>query len=121
MCEPVSIGLGVLGAAASIYGGVQQARAQQAQSQAIADQNRATATAQNEAFTTRNQAALQQTAAQTAASEQSLQDRNTAAMSMRENQMSALQRYQDTLTAENEQAARLRQTGDTAAADLLTK
>jgi hypothetical protein len=121
MCDPVSIGLAAVSAATSIYGGIQSAHAQQAQSQAIADQNRATQLAQNEAFTTRNQAALQQTAAQSAASQQSLQDRNTAALQMRQNQMDALKNYQDTINAENAQATALRQTGDAAAQDLLTK
>jgi len=119
MCDPVSIGLGIAGAGLSLYGATQQASAAKQQQQAIADANAANQRSQQEGFVARNQAAQQQTAAQLAASEQTMEARNNAATQMRQAQSDAMQRYQDVLKAENEQADTLRQTGDTAAQQLL--
>lgn len=119
MCDPVSIGLAVVGGAASLYGSVQQANAIKAQSATINQQNIATATAQNTAFQQRMQAGLQQTAAQQQASDETMAERNTAFDTMRAGQTTALKSYQDVLAAENSQADTLRQTGDTAAQQLL--
>ena|SRR5215831_238779 len=119
MCDPVSIGLAAVSAATSIGGSIMQSSAAQKQANAVAQQNMATAAAQNEAFNARMAAARQQTAAQTAASQQTIADRSAAANQMREQQMSALQNYQKTLDAENQQAEVLRQAGDTAAQQTL--
>ena len=119
MCDPVSMGIATaVGAGLSLVGSIQSANAQRAQSQAIADANRQTQVAQNQAFTQRINAGVQQTGAQTAAAQETLSARNQAATQMRQQQQSALQNYQDTLNAENTQAAQLRQQGDTAAQNL---
>jgi hypothetical protein len=122
MCDPISAGIAsVVGTAASVFGSMQQAKAQQDAAQAVADQNRADQAAQQAGFVQRIQAGNQQTAAQTAASQETLSARSAAADAMRSAQSAALQRYQDTLNAENTQSAALRQTGDTAAQNLVAQ
>jgi hypothetical protein len=120
MCDPISAGIAsAIGTGVSLIGSMQQASAQKDAAQAVADQNRAEQVAQAQAFTQRNQAAQQQTAAQFAASQETLNARGAAADQMRQAQTAAMQRYQDTIGAENTQAEALRQTGDTAAQQLL--
>jgi hypothetical protein len=119
MCEPISIGLGVLGAATSLYGSYQSSQAQSKAASAISDQNFATQQAQNAAFNARMAASNRQTDAQTAAMQQTMADRNAAATQMRQAQQTAMKNQQDVLSQENQQATALRQTGDTAAQQLL--
>ena len=119
MCDPVSIGLAAVGAASSLYGTVQQTSIANQQAKNVQAQNIADMTAQNTAFQARNQAGLQQTAAQFNAQQATMDARNQAFSQMRGQQTSALQQYQDTLKAQNEQADALRQTGDTAAQQLI--
>jgi hypothetical protein len=102
-----------------MYSSQQQTKAAQEQSNAINQANRAQEASQNQAFGQRLTAGLQQTAAQSAAQQETLNTRSQAAGQMRTSQMSALKNYQDTLAAENTQAESLRQTGDTAARELL--
>lgn len=106
-------------AAAGVSGAVMSSRAQSNAANALRAQNLATSQAQNQAFGLRNQAAMAQTDAQRQVMQQSIQDRLTAAGQARQAQASALQRQQDVLTAENQQAAALRATGDTNAQALL--
>ena len=121
MCDPVSAGIATaVGAAASLAGTYMGAQAQRQQSAAIAAANQATLKAQNEGFTQRLQAGLQQTGAQTAAAQETLNARNQAATQMRGQQMQELQRYQDTINAQNAEAERLRSTGDIQAQALLS-
>lgn len=120
MCDPVSMGIAAAaGAAASIGGTILSSRASSQQASAIQAQNQALNNAQNQAFTQRLNAGYAQTAAQTAASSQTLSDRAAAANNMRAQQMDALKNYQDTINAQNAQAETLRQTGDTAAQQLV--
>ena len=118
MCEPATIIAGI-SAAAGLAGTIMSSNAAQAQQQAIAEQNRATALAQNQAFTARNLAGQAQTAGQLAASQETLTARADAANTMRENQAGALKNYQDIINAQNTQAESLRRTGDTQAQNLL--
>jgi hypothetical protein len=120
MCEPISAGIAAgVGALATVAGTVMSSQAQSAQARAIAAQNRATMQAQQQGFTERLRAGQAQTAGQAAAMQQTLQDQTAAAQQMRDAQMSALKGYQSTLDTENVQAAKLRDTGDTAAQTLL--
>jgi hypothetical protein len=127
MCEPISVGTAIslgaaaLGAGASVYGAVQSSNAQKQAANAISAQNLATSQAQQQAFNQRMQASLAQTAGQTAAMQQTFQDQQAAARQTGQAQMGALKSYQDVLDTENTQADRLRQTGDTAAQDLLQR
>ena len=121
MCDPVSAAIATaVGTAASLAGTYMGAQAQKQQSAAITAANQATLKAQNEGFTQRLNAGLQQTGAQTAAAQETLNARNQAATSMRGQQMQELQRYQDTINAQNAEAERLRSTGDVQAQALLS-
>jgi hypothetical protein len=120
MCDPVSATIAtVVGTAASLYGTYQQTQAASANAKAVQAANMATADAQNQAFGQRMAAGLQRTAAETAASNETMAARDQAATTMRGQQMSALQRYQQNLDDQNRTAESLRQTGDTAAQQLL--
>jgi hypothetical protein len=113
------VGTAVVGAAISAYSASQQASASKQQSQDIFAANKSQQAAQSQAFNDRIDAGMRQTAAQTAAQQETLNARSAAATQMREGQMTALKNYQDTLAAENAQTDTLRQTGDTAAQQLL--
>jgi hypothetical protein len=121
MCEPISASIGVaaLGAAVSLYASQQQTKAANQQQQAIYQSNQSQQAAQNQAFTERINAGMRQTAAQTAAQQETLNTRSVAANQMRTSQMDALKNYQDAINAQNTTAEDLRQTGDTAAKQLL--
>lgn len=127
MCEPISlttaIGLGAaaLGAGASVYGAVQSSNAQKSAADAISAQNQATSQAQQQAFNQRMQASLAQTQGQFAAEQQQIQDQQAAAQQTQGQQQSAISGYQQVLQAENDQADKLRATGDQAAQDLLSQ
>ena len=129
MCEPISASLATyatiaaaaIGTGASLYGAAQSSAAQSRAANAISAQNQATSQAQQQAFNQRMQASLAQTAGQTSAMEQTFQDQQAAARQTGQAQLSALKSYQDVLNTENTQADRLRQTGDTAAQDLLQR
>lgn len=120
MCEPVSAGIALAaGLGASLYGGMQQSKAAQSAAQAVADQNRANQQAQQTAFTTRNTAAQQQVQDQLAANTEGIQGRTQVAQQYFDQQRNALKQYQEELAAQNQTATSLRQTGDTAAKQLL--
>ena len=121
MCVDPATAAAIGSVVVSAAGTVMQSNAQQKQSAAIGAQNQTLANEQNAAFEQRIQAGFQQTAAQTAAQQQTLNDRAAAAAQTGTQQMAALKQYQDTLNAENTQAASLRSTGDTAAQALLAQ
>jgi hypothetical protein len=98
---------------------MQQAKASTQAAQAVADQNRANQEAQNQGFTARNAAAMQQADTQREVSNQTLAARNQAFDVTRQGQQGAMQRYQEMLDAQNQQAETLRSRGDTASQQLL--
>lgn len=107
-------------AATAAGGAVMSSQASARNADAIANQNRATAVAQNQGFTQRMNAAIAQTGAQRATMDQTMADRNAAFTQMREGQTAAMKHQQDILAAENAQEDNLRAAGDTAGQQLLT-
>jgi hypothetical protein len=110
-----------VGTGATLYGAQQSSQAQSRAAQAVRDQNLATSQAQNEAFNQRMQATRDQSDAQFATGQKEIQDRTTAAMATRSAQMSALDRQNQTVTAENQSAEQLRTAADQRAQELLTQ
>lgn len=134
MCDPVtgavtatsiatyaSATAAAVGAGATIYGAQQSSAAQSRAADAVRQQNLATTQAQNDAFTQRMNATREQSDAQFATGQREIQDRTTAAMATRAAQMSALDRQNQTLNAENQSAEQIRAAADQRAQDLLSQ
>lgn len=121
MCDPVSIGIGVAGLAASLYGASQSAGAATDAAKATQRANQEMMQAQNNAFTQRMAAADRQTSQQLATMQQTMADRNAAAAIMRQQQTRAMNEQQSNLAQENATAESLRAQGDTQAQELLNQ
>lgn len=125
MCEPITMSTALtaaglaLSAGTAAYGAVSSSNAQKAQANAISQQNYATQQAQNAAFNQRMQASREQSDAQFTTSQREMTDRAAAAAAMRQAQMAALNRQNQTVTSENQTAEALRAQGDQRAQALL--
>ena len=108
-----------VGVGGTIYGAQQSSQAQSRAASAVAQQNQATQQAQNEAFNQRMTATREQSDAQFATGQKEIQDRATAALATRSAQMSALDRQNQTITAENQSADQIRAAADQRAQELL--
>ena len=119
MCDPVSIGMAVVGVASTLYGASSSAGAARDAANATARANQMNIQAQNQAFTSRMAAADRQTQQQLATMQQTMADRNTAAGIMRQQQSRAMDQQQQNLAEENLRAEALRAQGDEQSRKLL--
>jgi hypothetical protein len=108
-----------VGVGGTVYGATQSSAAQSRAAQAVRDQNLATSQAQNQAFNQRMAATRDQSNAQFDTAQRENAARLTQADATRQAQMSALDRQNQTVTAENQTADQLRAAADQRAQELL--